>query len=280
MINWARNTLYGIILLPVALAFFYALKFSFGYMDMTAIDRGGSHWIELLNSNAFWSSLTYSLLIAVLSLIIGLFFAAMLSYREYQITLRRPSLIFYLGLIFPPVVAGFLGVQWLGQSGWLSRLLYHFGWIEHASEFPEWVYGHQPWALIFVHGLLITPFFTLLFYDLYHRVHLRKMMHMSQNFGIHRGHFWRYALGPLLFRKTFPLWILYIVLIMGSYEIPLVMGGIHPKMLSVFIVDKLQKFDLNGMPQAYAAAVLYFLIAILIIGFAARSIQQTKIRAL
>ena len=50
---------------------------------------------------------------------------------------------------------------------------------------------------------------------------------------------------------------MYFIFLLGSYEIPLLLGVQAPQMLSVLTVRKLRDFDLHTQPEAYALAVLY-----------------------
>ncbi|MEO1451378.1 MAG: hypothetical protein AAFV07_17735, partial [Bacteroidota bacterium] len=64
------------------------------------------------------------------------------------------------------------------------------------------------------------------------------------------------VLGPVLISKAAPTLFLYLVFVLGSYEIPLILGRSAPQMASVHIIDQLQGFDLQTKPQAYAMALM------------------------
>ncbi|MBK8555069.1 MAG: hypothetical protein IPL65_04535 [Lewinellaceae bacterium] len=54
--------------------------------------------------------------------------------------------------------------------------------------------------------------------------------------------------------------VLYTIILFGAYEVPLVLGRQHPRMISVLIAQKFGRFDLLALPQAYVLTVMYALL--------------------
>ena len=79
---------------------------------------------------------------------------------------------------------------------------------------------------------------------------------------------------PILMKGLFPLLILYIIFFMGAYEIPLLLGQSSPQMISVLILEKLQRFNLGDIPVAYSMAVWYAAICIITISYLLMKIQK------
>lgn len=75
---------------------------------------------------------------------------------------------------------------------------------------------------------------------------------------------------PVLLRQSFPTLVLYFIFVMGSYEIPLLLGSQSPQMMSVLTIRKLQRFDLTDMPQAYVVGVLYTVFVVGVVVFLLR----------
>src|SRR5262249_39037592 len=59
--------------------------------------------------------------------------------------------------------------------------------------------------------------------------------------------------------------LLLFVVVLGSYEIPLLLGRQSPQMLSVLTFRKYQRFDLLDKPQAFACSILYTLFALTVV---------------
>jgi len=64
---------------------------------------------------------------------------------------------------------------------------------------------------------------------------------------------------------------------LNSHEVPLLLGRSNPQVITVFISDKISKFDLSNIPQGHAAAVLYILLtAITVTVFLSIHAKQTR----
>ncbi len=62
---------------------------------------------------------------------------------------------------------------------------------------------------------------------------------------------------PLLLRRAAAPLLLYFIFVLGSYEVPLLLGTQSPQMVSVLTVRKLRGYDLAGYPEGYVVATLY-----------------------
>jgi putative spermidine/putrescine transport system permease protein len=71
----------------------------------------------------------------------------------------------------------------------------------------------------------------------------------------------------VLLRGIFPILALYFIFFMGAYDIPLLLGGSSPQMISVLILEKLQRYNLANIPVAHAMAVWYALLCMLTIAW-------------
>jgi putative spermidine/putrescine transport system permease protein len=61
---------------------------------------------------------------------------------------------------------------------------------------------------------------------------------------------------------------LFFVFVLGSYEIPLLLGRQSPQMMSILTMRKLERFDLATIPQAYVIALIYTVMMVFFLGFA------------
>lgn len=258
-VRW--NYLMGMILslIPVVIAIYYASAYSFGWFDVQDQEFSLKHWSALLQDPALGSSIWFSFKNSFLSLLLTLLFAFWIADHEYRTKKERLPLYFFLPLAIPPIVAAFLGFQWLNGGGWLSRISFKLGLTDSLQEFPDLIYTASGIGIILVHALLLLPFFTILTHNYYRQSNIFLLEELSRNLGVSKVYFFIKVKLPLILKKLFPMSLLYLILLMGSYEVPLVIGGQHPKMLSVFVVEKLQRFDLANMPQAYAVALLFFI---------------------
>jgi len=53
--------------------------------------------------------------------------------------------------------------------------------------------------------------------------------------------------------------------VMGSYEVPLLLGRQSPQMISVATLQKIQRYNLYDIPKGFAMSILYVLIIVLVL---------------
>lgn len=278
MVRW--NYLMGMVLslIPVVIAIYYASAYSFGWFDVQDQAFSLKHWSALLQDPALGSSIWFSFKNSLFTLFFTLIMAFIIADREYNSSKKRLPLYFFLPLAIPPIVAAFLGFQWLNGGGWLARISFKLGLIDSIQEFPDFIYTASGIGIILVHALLLLPFFTILTHNYYRQSNIFSLGELSRNLGVSKVYFFINVTLPLILKKLFPMALLYLILLMGSYEVPLVIGGQHPKMLSIFVVEKLQRFDLANMPQAYAVALLFFTFVSVAVIFIHRLIPERLIQ--
>jgi putative spermidine/putrescine transport system permease protein len=280
MRNWNYILAVGLALLPVLAAIYYACMYSFGGYDIPKPGFTMEHWKRLFSDPALTSSIWFSIKNSLLSLCITIPLAFVLAHREYYAGRGQLPLLYFLPLSIPPIVAGYLAYKWLSASGWLSRILFNVGVTDSLQDFPNLIFSSNGVGIIIVHGLLLLPFFTLLIHAYYQKHNIRRMRNMSLNLGVSSGYFfWKVTL-PLVFRTAAPMILLYFILLIGTYEVPLLIGGQHPKMISIYIVEKLQRFDLTNMPQAYAVSLLFFIMLTLFLFLLMRFVPKRFIQRL
>ena len=68
---------------------------------------------------------------------------------------------------------------------------------------------------------------------------------------------------PVIFNKSKVTLLLFVLFVTGNYEVPLLLGGQNPQMISVLIVQKIQRFNLYDIPQGYVMSILYLVLILL-----------------
>ncbi len=256
----------AIVVLPVASGLVYALLFSLGIIGVLNIGFNGDAWQAVLFDKPFWSSLGFSLYVALLSVGISLGLALTIS-LGWQKKLQKGSLsnVIYLPLCFPATVMAFFSFQLLSKSGLLSRMVHQLGLISEINDFPTFIKDSYGLGIIFTSALLITPFFIILFSNLYQSEKIGSYVHLAKTFGASNRQILRKVIVPILLKRAAVTIYLFIIFVMGSYEVPLLLGRQNPQMISVAILQKIQRFNLYDMPQGYAMSLLYVLLIVLIL---------------
>ena len=258
-----------LMLLPMLLGLSYALLYSFGLVGILNTGFTTSHWTEILQDESFWKCLFFSLGVGLASVGLSLILAlAMVIYWRKALTQGKLRILIYFPLAFPATVVGFIIYQSLSKTGFWSRVAYQLELISDIDSFPSLVNDAYGIGIILASCFIIAPFLTLILKSIFESEQVEKYGHIAQSLGAKRKSIvWKVTL-PVLVTKVKTTLMLFLIFVIGSYEIPLILGRQNPKMITISIVDKAQRFNLEDIPQAYAMAVVYVLFLIgIFIGF-------------
>ncbi|MEO6758475.1 MAG: ABC transporter permease [Saprospiraceae bacterium] len=253
-------------ILPLTAGLVYALLYSLGIVGALSQGFSGAAWRVIWADPTFLSSLAVSALVAATSVLLATFIAlGLLSAMGTLLERPRVRFLLHFPLAIPPIIAAFLSFQWFGSSGMLARVAGQLGWIQRADDFPPLI--NDPYYLgVGITMLLLTfPFLLLLFLNYYQSARLEQFSQLAATRGASPAYIRAQVVRPILLRRAFPTLLLYGVFLFGSYEVPLLLGRQSPAMISIFISQKFGRFNLNDLPVAYAATVIYALVVFLII---------------
>lgn len=252
--------------LPLVLGIGYALLYSLGLTGMVSSGFTLDIWVEIFTDMEVWLTYGYTLYIAVVSigssLIVSLSIVLLFSDRLNQ---PRISYFFYLPLSIPAIVMAFYIFQIFGGSGLLSRISYVLGATNSVQQFPGLINDLAGVGIITAHILMAVPFFVIFFHNIYRGEELGKMVQLASTLGAGTPFINRVITIPILLRRGFSTIMLYFIFVLGSYEIPLLLGREYPQMISVLVINKLRRFNLNDIPEAYGIAVMYTFIILSVI---------------
>jgi len=253
-------------LVPLLLGVGYALLYSLGLVGILSDGFTLSHWEVLLNKSSFWQTMGFSFYVALVTIVLAGVLATSLVLRDpKRFRQPTPSFLMYMPLAIPAIVMAFFIFQLLSKGGWLSRLAYQTGLINELLGFPDWVNDNYGIGIMVSHLLMATPFFVLFFTNIYENEQIASYRQLAYTMGASRRQArWRIEL-PMLLRPAAPTLFLYFLFVMGSYEIPLLLGSQSVQMVSVLTIQKMQRFNLENIPQAYVTSVVYTMIVVLLI---------------
>ncbi|MGQ0697225.1 MAG: hypothetical protein ACT4PZ_03170 [Panacagrimonas sp.] len=247
---------------PALAGLLFSALYSLGGMGLLTEGWTLMHWRNVLGGGEFWSALAFGFALTVITLMLSVS-AALLLVLSLGSRLRRGALGFliYLPLAVPGTVAALLAYQVLGDAGLLSRVAHALGWVAAPSDFPSLVFDRWGVGIVLTHCAMITPFFVLLFDRLYENEKLADFLQLASTFGASRVQGLRRIVLPLLARRAVPTLAVYGVVLMGAFEVPLLIGAPYPAMISVTIQRRFGLYDLASKPEAHAMATLYLLLA-------------------
>ena len=267
--------------LPLILGIGYALLYSLGVTGIVNSANGFTLaiWADILADSEIWLTFGYTFYIAVVSIGISLVIALgiVLLFAD---SLDRPgiSYFFYLPLSIPAIVMAFYIFQVLGGSGLLSRISYALGMITRVQQFPGLINDLAGFGIITAHVLMATPFFIIFFHTIYRGEELAEMVQLASTLGAKAPFIDRVITIPILLQRGFSTILLYFIFVLGSYEIPLLLGREYPQMISILVINKLRRFNLADIPEAYGIAVMYtcIILAVLLITYRKRGLDYGK----
>lgn len=256
---------------PIGFSLGYALLYSIGAVGLLSEGVTGGHWAKLFLEREIWQSFAVSVYVALVTVGATVVVALPLAVGFRRQLERGPlSYLMYAPLAIPSTVAAFIVFQTLSGAGFFSRMAYQAGWIQGTEGWPELVL--DPWniGVLVAHIGMAVPFFVLLFAQVYAQAGVPKLEQLARTLGAGRVQVVRRVTVPVVLRRSFENLVLLFVFVLGSYEVPLLLGQQSPQMVSVLTMRKYAMFDLTQKPEAFVIAIGYFLLASLLLVWAFR----------
>ncbi len=259
--------LYALITIgPLAMGLGYSLLYSFGLIGLMNDGFTLEHWIRLWNSSDALGTLWYTFWLTIVSLLLTLSLSLLLSWKYVH---GQASGIWYrslfLPLLFPPLIAALAWFYLLSPAGIVSRIAYHLNVTNAIEAFPRLVNDQWSVGILATHVFLVFPLFTLLFIEQARKESIPDLFKMARTLGSKKSQFLRKIYVPLLLLKSRPVIWLYGVFLFGTYEVPLLLGQSSPRTMTIFITEKMSRYNLNDIPVGHAMAVVYSLLVLVFI---------------
>ncbi|SFE89233.1 ABC transporter permease [Alteribacillus iranensis] len=233
------------------------------------------YYEELLMKEAFWDSLFLSMYIAIsstlASLLIGLFLTRVL--QRYFMNYRWKSLV-WLPMLFPHFVAAYLIILFLSESGILSSLFYHFGWVNEIADFPFSIQSQHSAGIIFTYIWKEVPFVILMLLPIYQQFSPEEEATV-RTLGGNSWDVFKTTEWPSLFPVLIETGIILFAFTLAAFEVPSVLGITYPKMLPVLSYQWFFENDWSNRPLAMAVMIITTLI-ILFIAFLSFWVTQRR----
>ncbi|CAH2713411.1 hypothetical protein BACCIP111895_00546 [Neobacillus rhizosphaerae] len=219
---------------------------------------------ELLNLSFFRSvgiTVGMAAAVAVFSGVTGLLAALLLAERFRQ--WKWLQIIFQLPIGIPHLLSAYLLMQVFMQSGWYSRMAYHFGWIDSFESFPVLV--HDDWGIgvILAYMWKEVPFIVLLIYPFI----VKLISDWKETAMVLGGSFFqtvRWVIVPILL----PMWVggMWVVFAftLGAYEIPALLAKTSFGSIPVMAFQEYSQFGLERQPLAIAMNLVLAAISLLV----------------
>lgn len=244
---------------PVAWIIGYSLLYSVGAIGLLSGGWTTEHWRTPFRSGSALISLAYgsgiSLLVTLLSASIAMICVLLAPETRRS---RWITALLWVPIAMPAIVLAFLTYQLLNSGGLISRLCVKAGLIEVTSQFPVLV--NDSWAVgIVVAGILgQCPSLILYLLRLWSVARVDRYVRLAMELGATRRQARIQIAVPMLLQRMRPMLLLNFLWMLGSYEIPLLLGVQYPMMSSVLIQKRSGQFNLLQRPEAFVHATVYF----------------------
>ncbi len=272
MRKYLTISLYAFVTLaPLLMGLGYSLLYSLGLIGLLNEGFTLEHWQKLFSSSDALNSLWYSSWLTIMSLLLTLALALAVSWQYVRYTKRGvayKSLV--VPLLFPPLIAGFAWFYILSPGGILSRLAYQLGITSGIEQFPRMVNDYWSAGIITAHVFIVFPLFTLLFIEQNKKERMAALLQSAFTLGSTRWQFFRRIYTPMLLSRTQSVIWLYGIFLLGTYEVPIILGQSTQRPVTIFITEKLTRYNLNDIPVAHATAVLYTVFVLLVVSLFVR----------
>jgi putative spermidine/putrescine transport system permease protein len=247
---------------PLVAGFSFMLLYSTGLMGLLAHGFTTRYWADVLGDGTTWVSLAYSAVIGGASLGASLALALTLQATLGE-RVRTGALhgLLFLPLALAPLVAALVSVELLGNAGLVARVAHAAGLIDRPEDFPSILHTFYGAGIVITHMMLVTPFLVLLLDSVARHQSLAALLRVALTLGASPWQAWRRVSLPVLVQASAPVLSIYWVVLMGAYDVPLLVGAQYPAMMSVLIERRFSQFDLTLRPQAYVLATLYAVVA-------------------
>lgn len=249
-------------LIPLAISMLLAIVMSVDGAHIVHNQLSLDGWLSVLTSTQVWLSILFSIAIAVVSGFVSNSIAFAIIQRRYKVV---QTIHWYavLPLAIPSVGIATVMFMMYASSGIVARVLYAVGVSEQVLGEISPITDTFGIGIILCNVLLVTPIIVYVLHSIAHAQDVWAVHQTAKQLGATDKQAWQKVVKPLLRKQILPTVFLYAIVSFGAYEVPTIVGSQNPRMVSVVLLDKLRRFDLANIPQAYVLAVLVVVVSIL-----------------
>lgn len=257
--------LFGALLVaaPVLLGVAYATAGAVGLTGIAATGFSLSRIGHVVTERTVWRSVAFSVWVAAAATILSVAAAACAAiiFRGRRTVDSLARALAVAPLAVPYVVAGALGLLILGQSGYLARLAYAWGWVASPGKMPALVYDSHGIGVILTLAWKEFPFLALVAFSL-----LAARGSAFEETARTLGAGWWATLSrvtwPLLWRGMLPAAAAVFIFAAGNYEAAALLAPSDPLPLPMLTLERYNALDLSQRDDTYVLTLLGLLLGL------------------
>jgi putative spermidine/putrescine transport system permease protein len=268
-------------LLPLLLPFLLIFLWGLGYTVAGAFETGGpagqaaplfSHYRRALSDPLLRASVLHTLFVALLSAILAVALGTLMALALWRLprSFLPAATLYKLPIILPHLTAAFIVMVLLSRTGILAAVLHHLstvfsgGTVTGAYVFPELLYGGSSVGLVAAYVWKEAPFAALMILAVLGRLDY-DVVHTGRMLGGGPVFLFRKIIYPHIAPALDTTFIILFLYSLGAFDIPYLIGGSSPRMLSITVYNLYFRRDLAVRPQALALLSLLFLFSLLFV---------------
>lgn len=249
---------------PVLLGIGYSAAGAFGLLGLNETAISAHRIYRVLGERVVWQSIAFTLWYAAAATTIATAAAVAVAaiFRGHHRSGRVAQWLAVAPLPVPYVVAAAVGLLLLGQSGFVSRLMYALGWSSVPADMPVLVYDRFGTGLILTLAWKEFPFLALVAFSLL-ATRAAVLEEAARTLGATAWQAFTRVTWPLLWRGLLPPVTAVFIFVIGSYEAAALLGPSNPVALPVLTLERYDALDLSQRADAYVLSLLGMFIALL-----------------
>ena len=252
-----------IVILTIVLGgLFKSLLISFGYFkEIGMTEFTFEYYKKVLTDKTFIDSLLFTLKFSFISSFLAVIIGAILAYSIFFFDKARE---FYLNIpvIIPHMLVVVFLLNFLSNTGLVSRILFLIGIIEEPTQMIQLFYNKNAIGIILVYILKGAPFAGLVILQILKSMSINKF-YAARNLGAGVLAEIKYIIWPDIKNSMTKIFLILFSFSFSSYEVPFLIGPTKPRALAVKSYIDFAKNDFMYKPTAMVINIIIGLIGIL-----------------
>ena len=252
-----------IVILTIVLGgLFKSLLISFGYFkEIGMTEFTFEYYKKVLTDKTFIESLLFTLKFSFVSSFLAVIIGAVLAYSIFFFDKTRE---FYLNLpvIIPHMLVVVFLLNFLSNTGLVSRILFQIGLIEEPTQMIQLFYNKNSIGIILVYILKGASFAGLVILQILKSMSINKF-YAARNLGAGVFSEIKYIIWPDIKNSMTKIFLILFSFSFSSYEVPFLIGPTKPRALAVKSYIDFTKNDPMYKPTAIVINIIIGLIGIL-----------------
>lgn len=252
-----------IVILTIVLGgLFKSLLISFGYFkEIGMTEFTFEYYKKVLTDKTFIESLLFTLKFSFVSSFLAVIIGAVLAYSIFFFDKTRE---FYLNIpvIIPHMLVVVFLLNFLSNTGLVSRILFQIGLIEEPTQMIQLFYNKNSIGIILVYILKGAPFAGLVILQILKSMSINKF-YAARNLGAGVFSEIKYIIWPDIKNSMTKIFLILFSFSFSSYEVPFLIGPTKPRALAVKSYIDFTKNDFIYKPAAIVINIIIGLIGIL-----------------